>query len=135
MATGCELKMKYAEDVHDDGSVDFYVFADGVEKEISLNDVKKIEKAKYKTFDEFAKKAINTVWKVSFPKTIGDWYEATCSCPSFCKNYMCKHIISIARELDVIVDPKPNYHNKALFGKPKKGKPKKASKKPLEYDD
>lgn len=132
---GCQFNAKFVEIVNDDGSVDFYMFASDIERDISLDEVKKIENAKHKSFDEFAAQAVNTLSKVSFPANIEDWNESICSCPAFSKNYMCKHVISVAHQLGLLDAPVTDYHKKPLFGKSTRGKPKKASKKPLQYDD
>ena len=48
----------------------------------------------WKTLDEFRKRAID-IWRVTIPTTDVNsiWKKNTCSCSSFLKKYLCKHII------------------------------------------
>lgn len=73
------------------------------------------------------------MWKVTFPQNLEEWMDARCSCPSFDDDYMCKHIISIAHQLDLVEKPADDFDDEPLF-KSKVGRPKDASRNPLAMD-
>lgn len=80
-----------------DGELHFYVFAGENMDKICLNDVRKFEKSKFKNFDDFAAKAF-IIYKMSFSE-LNDWPNAKCTCVSYSKNNMCKHILMVAYRL------------------------------------
>ncbi len=59
--------------------------------------------------------------------TAGEWRSATCTCPSFLKNYICKHIIGMSIRLKYCKAP-PEAKNVSIGTKRKRGRPSKAKK-------
>jgi len=57
----------------------------------------------------------------------GEWRSATCTCPSFLKNYICKHIIGMSVRLKYCKAP-PEAKNVAIGAKRKRGRPSKVKK-------
>ncbi len=55
------------------------------------------------------------------------WKEGRCSCPSFFKTFLCKHIIGLAIRLKY-VKPPPEAKQIPIGEKRKRGRPKKAGK-------
>lgn len=119
----------------ENGIVDFYIFSSTVEGNITNEHVDKFLSEKYRSFDIFTEKAFR-MWKVSFPRNINDWMDATCTCPVFDLHYMCKHVIAIAIDLEALPakeDEEENYDDEPLFstvlGRPKAVKPGSALQK------
>ena len=69
-------------------------------------------------------------WKITFPAESNKWKEASCTCPSYDKFFMCKHIISIANSLGLITNDTPvdeDYDDEPFF-QLGRGRPKRMSK-------
>lgn len=113
----------------DNNKLEFFVFSAHNEHdhEITLQDVHEFETAYYDSWEEF-EKFHSDIWKITFPASVEDWKMSTCTCPSFNDNFMCKHIIGIAYDAEIIVkDPEgeENYDDMPLFENRQKGRPKK----------
>lgn len=113
----------------DGNFLQFFVFSSQNEHdhEITLQDVHEFETAYYDSWEEF-EKFHSDIWTITFPASVGDWKMATCTCPSFNDNFMCKHIIGIAFDAGIIIkDPgkEENFDDMPLFGNRPKGRPKK----------
>lgn len=120
----------YAKDVihkeKENGEIEFFVFRSGIDQEITQEIVEEFQKTVYPTFDEFAKKSFD-IWKITFQADPAKWKNATCTCPSFDADYMCKHIIGIGHQIGIIEEPPAdNYDDEPLF-KSTKGRPKRAT--------
>ena len=85
----------------------------------------------WKTLDEFRKRAID-IWRVTIPTTDVNsiWKKSTCSCSSFFKKYLCKHIIGTSlRTIPEIRKSIPlEARNLPLAAKRKTGRPALAKK-------
>lgn len=75
------------------------------------------------SFDEMAK-SMFSIWVLSFLSDETKWRESTCTCPSFFKEFTCKHVIGIALRLKIVEAP-PDVR---LVEHNKKGRPAKAKK-------
>ncbi|KAJ6639055.1 hypothetical protein Bhyg_11794 [Pseudolycoriella hygida] len=129
MEKGKRLNQAFVyEEVKATGATHFYTFRSDIKRKITLHAVSRFENATYKSFDEFAKKAFD-IWKITFPKEISRWKEAICTCPAFDTEYMCKHIVSIAYQLEIIDETleEDDYDDEPLFVS-KRGRPKHATK-------
>ncbi|KAG4073405.1 hypothetical protein HA402_005568 [Bradysia odoriphaga] len=119
----------------DNGEVDFFTFRSGIDRKITLKDVVDFQAATYKSFEEFSARAFD-VWKISFPKESGRWKQAVCTCPAFDRNYICKHIISIAESIGLFKESddvdNEDYDDEPLFHT-KRGRPPRTTKA-LVYD-
>lgn len=110
------------------GEMDFFVFASKIRKAITLEDVNTFSKRKYKTFADFEDNAFD-IWKITFPADTTKWQMSICTCPAFDEENMCKHIIAIAADLNLVVQSTvavANYDDEPLFVA-KRGRPKKAT--------
>lgn len=105
---------------------EFFVFRGGIDKEITQEDVEAFQNAVYESFDEFTAKAFD-IHQVVFPPDSAKWMDATCTCPAFDADYMCKHIIGIAHQIEILQKPDKDYDDEPIFGRAKKGRPKRAS--------
>lgn len=123
---GKEHNKKYVYAVNENGETDFYMFASIVSGDdtITMNDVELFKAEEYSDFDDFAAKSFR-IHKITFPENSEEWENAICTCPSYDKEYMCKHIISIAHQ--VIKCFPENYDDEPLFTS-KRGRPKRISK-------
>lgn len=107
------------------GEIDFYIFASTESDLITVPDVEQFLVEKYRTFNDFAKKAFR-IWKIVFKRNINDWTDAYCTCPTFNSEYMCKHVVAIAIDLGALPQKDPeeeNYDDEPLF-QSKRGRPK-----------
>jgi SWIM zinc finger len=61
-----------------------------------------MENCKWPTMDAFRNCAFG-YWKVTMPEQLNDdnWKQATCTCPTFYKKYICKHIVGVALCLNI----------------------------------
>lgn len=114
---------------NENGEMDFYISSSTATDTITPEDVEKFRCQKYRTFEEFSKQAFR-MWKVTFKKNINDWKLATCTCPDFDANYLCKHMIAMAIDLGAVPPKQPeelNFDDEPLFpvtqGRPKSVKP------------
>lgn len=105
------------------GEYPFFIFKQGITKNIILEDVGQFSKQKYKSFDAFAEGSFD-IWHLIFPPDSSDWHKATCSCPAFHRENMCKHIIAMIEQPKL--KPLANYDDEPLFFS-KRGLPKKAT--------
>lgn len=113
------------------GRDEVFVFRTGIDRDITMEDVEAFENANYETFEDYTNQAFD-IHKITFAQGSNDWKEATCTCPSFNDNYMCKHIIGIANRLTAIDADEipaalvPDYDDMPLFAATR-GRPKKAT--------
>ena len=61
---------------------------------ITNEDIEKIGQMRWTTFDQFKKRAF-AVWCIILPNDNTKWSEGTCSCPTFFKQFICKHVVGI----------------------------------------
>lgn len=62
---------------------------------LSANNVYRHERRKWKSFDTYVESGYGLYWKVILSKE--NWKtESKCECPSFLKNFICKHIIGLS---------------------------------------
>lgn len=124
MAKGKKFDKSYFEVANTDGSQDCYVFAGDTDRDATQDDIEEFETAKYRTWDDFEENAFS-MWKVSFPKGFNKWKKATCTCPQFNDDFMCKHVIGIAHQNGEVDDIcYEDRDNEPLF-KSKRGRPTK----------
>lgn len=130
MKSGKDCKKSYVfGDKKTNGDRDFFVFASEEEKEITEDDVDAFQNSNYTNFEKFKKEAFK-IYTITFKDDINDWKLATCTCPAFDQQFMCKHIISIAYELGALNDSSgedddlaSDYDDEPLFT-PTRGRPK-----------
>lgn len=126
LTLGMELDLKFlSKPMNPDGSVDFYALS-SEKPAITLEDLKLYEKRTYESFSDFVSRGLS-MRIIKFPRESNQWKEAQCSCSSFDKWFMCKHIISIANTLGLLPEPENeelNFDDEPLFptslGHPKK---------------
>lgn len=112
--------------VKENHEIDIFVYCSEMNTKITLSDVEKFEKCTYRSWDQFKDNAFK-MWKMTFPKETKEWTKSVCTCPAFGEEFMCKHIIGMARKMDlieIIEDEGPNYDTEPLFAS-KAGRPKK----------
>lgn len=130
MKLGRELDLKFvSKEPNPDGSVNFFAFASGLKKNITLENVNSYENATYETFSDFVTRGLS-MRIIKFPRESHEWKRASCSCSSFDKWFMCKHIISIASTLGLLPEAEeisPDFDDEPLH-LTKRGRPKKTSK-------
>lgn len=131
---GCQFGVQFCSsgEPNVDGESECFSYAADPHKQITMAEVLKWQNQNYTNFDEFTANHY-MIWKTTFPDDLQNWRDAVCTCQEFDDIYMCKHIISIAHQLEIIEEPEVNYDDQPLFV-PKKGRPAKESKKPLQVD-
>jgi len=82
------------------------------EKTIKDKEIKRYENCRFHSFDTYKSVYFN-MWCVYLANNAGEWRSATCTCPSFLKNYICKHIIGISIRLKYCKAP-PEAENIAI---------------------
>jgi hypothetical protein len=103
-----------------------YYLPAGAEITITDKEVKRYETCRFNSFDTY-KSVYFGIWRVCLPNNGDEWKEATCTCPSFMKNYVCKHTIGMSIRLKYCRPP-PEAKNVEIGTKRKRGRPSKAKK-------
>lgn len=90
--------------------------------------IRKIKTPQFHSFDSF-KKFLFDMWMIKLCKSKEGvaWNECSCTCPSFQKRYICKHVLGIAMKLKLL-EPPSEAKSVPIGGKRKRGRPKKSSK-------
>lgn len=89
--------------------VKFYVRAAESNKKMTIGDVNRFEKHKYKNFDDFKVRAF-AMHRMTFPESTVEWSKTCeCTCPSFSLKYVCKHVVAIALRLKLLHEPNISY--------------------------
>ena len=92
--------------------------------------IQTVKEMRWTTFDQYKKRAFN-IWIVNFPKDTSDmnekWKEGQCTCPTFLKKFMCKHVIGLSIRLKY-VKPPPAAKQVPIGEKRRRGRPNKATK-------
>ena len=98
------------------------------DQEISITDkeVKRYKTCRFNLFNRY-KSVYFKIWCVCLSNNVAEWRQGTCTCPSFLKNYICKHIIGLSIRLKYCKAP-PEAKNVAIGAKRKRGRPSKAKK-------
>lgn len=110
----------------EDGFMIFFVFSGASEELITEQEVRECQTHEYSSFDEFKEKAFR-IYEITFPHNPAEWKDATCTCPSFFLNYICKHIVGIAYRLNILVEEKQRKKADQPLEWKKRGRPKKAT--------
>ena len=103
----------------------YYLPADQ-ETTITDKEVKRYENCRFNLFDTY-KSVYFKIWRVCLSNDSEEWKKGTCTCPSFLKNYICKHIIGMSIRLKYCKPP-PEAKNVDIGSKRKRGRPCKARK-------
>ena len=93
---------------------------------ISNIEIRRYKSCKFHSFDTY-KSAYFGIWCVCIPNNAEEWRKATCTCQSFFKNYICKHIIGISIRLKYC-KASPEAKNVKIGTKRERGRPSKARK-------
>lgn len=109
--------------------LDFYVFSGENTDQITSDDVRKFNNAKFKNFDDFVEKAFS-MHRILFGSNAQDWKNAVCTCAKYSKDYICKHVVGIAFRLQILNPPESLLARVEvpLIQKNQRGRPKKAKK-------
>lgn len=86
----------------------------------------------HETFDEFVEHMFD-FYMITFDKDPNDWKKASCTCPAFASSFICKHILCIAMQLELLERPKKD-DPKYLQSNRKRGRPAKARRGGLNKD-
>lgn len=85
------------------------------------NFVDGINATEFKSLDEYREKRFAKFWTVKLDKTA--WHtQSLCDCPSFLKNYYCKHVIALALRKKLCKLPKKALTAKITKAVNKKGR-------------
>ena len=79
------------------GLTGYYTPAGNIEN-ITINKIQRYKRQKWASFIQF-KDVQFGIWKVTLPDKGSEWKNGFCNCPSFLKEYICKHVIGIAVRL------------------------------------
>lgn len=77
----------------------------------------------WQSLDDF-KKYYNSIWYVILSSTETSWMKSSCSCPFFQKDFMCKHVVGIAKRMGNVTIPE-DVKNFQIAEKRKRGRPAK----------
>jgi hypothetical protein len=108
------------------GDTTTYYLPAGEEITITDKEIKRYETCRFNSFDTYKSVYFN-IWCVCLSNNVEKWKEATCTCPSFLKNYICKHTIGMSIRLKYCKPP-PEAKNVEIGTKRKRGIPSKAKK-------
>lgn len=87
---------------------------------------KRYENYRFNLFDTY-KSVYFKIWCLCLSNNPEEWRTVTCTCPSFLKNYICKHVIGMSIRLKYCKPP-PEAKNVEIGTKRKRGRPSKARK-------
>ncbi|CAF1490264.1 unnamed protein product, partial [Rotaria sordida] len=107
------------------GFTDYYIPA-GEAENITNNEIQKYNRKKWTSFDQFKDLQFG-IWKVTLSGNASQWKNGLCNCPSFFKEFICKHVIGMAIRLK-FCKPPSSAKDIPLGGKRKRGQPRKATK-------
>ena len=71
---------------------------------ITDKEIKRYENCRFNSFDTYKSVYFN-IWCVCLSNNPEKWKEATCICPSFMKNFVCKHTIGMSIKLKYCKPP------------------------------
>ncbi|CAF2900140.1 unnamed protein product [Rotaria sp. Silwood2] len=108
------------------GDTAMYYLPAGEKITITDTEIKRYETCRFNSFDTYKPVYFN-IWCVCLSNNAEKWEEATCTCSSFMKNYICKHIIGMPIRLKYCILP-PEANNVEIGTKRKRGRPSKAKK-------
>ena len=103
-----------------------YYLPAGEETRITDKEIKRHENCRFNPFDTYKSVYFN-IWCVCLSNNPEKWKEVTCTCPSFMKNFVCKHTIGMSIRLRYC-NPPPETENVKIGTKRKRGRPSKAKK-------
>lgn len=107
----------------------FYVFAGDKMEKVTGDDVLNWENSSYKDFEDFVAKTAS-MYRISFDGSVADLDRGKCTCVSYAKNNMCKHILAMAYRMEAL-DPPDDLLKTVETPAPvknKRGRPKKTTK-------
>lgn len=96
------------------------------EWDLTKANVEKLQKTKFRDFDQYVKFGIGFYWTVNLSQTQWQMFSS-CDCPHFLKNFMCKHVIGVALRNKICKLPRAAIPT-AIGEKRKRGKPAQAKK-------
>jgi hypothetical protein len=111
--------------ITDKDATRYYIPASEIVK-IADKDVNRYESGRFNTFDTYRSVQFG-MWRVSLSNEPEEWRKVICTCPSFLKNYICKHVIGMAIRLKYCKPP-PEAKNVEIGVKRKRGRPANAKK-------
>jgi len=117
------IKLKPRLLAEEDGQIrSIYVAA--AESDAVTQNTPKVFNEKHKTFESF-KKLHLSAYKIMF--NVGNWKMSSCTCPSFLKNYKCKHVYGLAVHKKLALFPE-TVKTVPIGQKRKPGRPKGTTK-------
>ena len=105
--------------------IEYYCPADDLIA-VTNEDVLNVTNSRWNTFEQFKSRAFK-VWITQLPIDGNQWKNGRCTCPSYLKTYMCKHIVGLALRLRYVRAP-PAAKDVPIGEKRKLGRPKKATR-------
>ena len=79
------------------GFTDYYVPA-GTADSITIAEIQKYKTKRWTSFDQFKDLQFG-IWKITLSDNATEWQNGVCNCPSFFKEYICKHTVGMAIRL------------------------------------
>ncbi|CAF3842823.1 unnamed protein product [Rotaria sordida] len=107
------------------GFTDYYMPA-GKAQNVTTNEIQIYKMKKWTSLDQF-KDFQFSIWRVTLSDNATEWKSGLCNCPSFFKEYICKHIMGMAIRLK-FCKPPPSAKDIPLGEKRNRGRPRKATK-------
>jgi len=108
------------------GDRTIYYIPAGEETTITEKEIKRYENCRFNLFHVY-KSVYFKIWCLCLSNNPEELRTATCTCPSFLKNYICKHVIGMSIRLKYCKPP-PEAKNVEIGTKRKRGRPSKARK-------
>lgn len=119
--------LNFIELYKDENKTVYCVSTDRFRGEFTRNAIETAKKARYQTFDQFAK-SYGRFWTIELVNSQEFWNtKSKCNCKDFCKNYICVHVVSFALHARLCKMPRAAYptileQKKKSGRKPKNGK-------------
>lgn len=81
----------------------------------------------YTEFDKFIAD-VNRIRVMTFDTNPNEWMNAKCTCPSYMKHFMCKHVVAVAFRLKILTPVENDPDDEPLKPNKARGRPKKVPK-------
>ncbi len=107
------------------GFTEYYIPA-GETESITKNEIQRYKRKNGTSFDQLKNLQFG-IWKLTLPNNESEWKNGICNCPSFFKEFICKHVIGMAIRRKFCRLP-PAAKDIPLGEKRKRGRPRKATK-------
>lgn len=124
---GYNIKKSYVSNKIDEQYTEYFMFTGENPDKITQKDVDDFNLQTIKSFNAFKINAFR-IHKIKL--NVKEWKDSVCTCPAYGGNYVCKHIVYLAHELNLLPPPLDLLEETTAVAPAKnpRGRPRKATK-------